>query len=148
LRLFSRHFQALREQRGHGERQPDSGDAGRPTEAVKHLSEDRSTDQPAGEIAREIDSASRAAVSRRGTADEAGRDRLREERADGGQNHAEQHGRKARQQQERQPDSGERQRYPKRRSRSETSYSLTRQQRAHDRRQEHEIDETELHHSE
>src|SRR5262245_22113 len=57
LRLFSRHFQALRERRGGGERQPDSGDAGWPTEAVEHLSEDRGAHQPAGEIGRKIESA-------------------------------------------------------------------------------------------
>ena len=50
---------------------------------VEDAAEDRGADEAAEEVAGEIDAARRAPVDRRGAADEAGRDRLREEGADG-----------------------------------------------------------------
>src|SRR5262245_13272286 len=78
------------EGRGSAQRERDPADAGRPAEPVEDLTEDGRADEAAGEVAGEIDAAGRAAVRGGGAADESGRCRLREERPDADQDHAEQ----------------------------------------------------------
>jgi hypothetical protein len=76
------HPQANGQKRGGAEREADPGDAGRPSDPVEDLAEDRGADETAGEVAGKIDAACQAAVGSGGTAHEAGRDRLGEERSD------------------------------------------------------------------
>src|SRR5688572_23167637 len=87
-RLSMTHLHADCEQRAEPERGPDSGDAGVPAEHVVDRPQHRRANQTAQEVARQIDAAGGAAIGRGGTADEAGRGRLRRERADGDQDHA------------------------------------------------------------
>src|SRR5688572_19447589 len=70
------------------ERNPDAGDASGPAEAIEELAEHCRADEPAEEVAGEVDPARRAAVDRCRAAHEAGRGRLREERPHGDEHHA------------------------------------------------------------
>src|SRR6266851_9759784 len=83
-------FQAKSKQRGHAERQSNPGDAGRPSDPIENLAEDRRAGETAGEVTGEINAARRAAVCSGGAADESGGSRLREERADADEHHAQQ----------------------------------------------------------
>src|SRR5207247_450092 len=85
-----RQAQPKREQRGGAERERDPADAGRPSDAIEDLAEDRRPDEAAGEVTGEIDAAGGAAISGGGAADEAGRRCLRKECPDADEDHAQQ----------------------------------------------------------
>src|SRR5215475_5573931 len=101
-----------REERGDAQRERDSGDAGRPADPVEGLTEDRRADEAAGEVTGEIDAAGRAAIRGGGAADKSGRCRLREERPDADQDHAEQDCHELGRQQQRQAETRQRERTP------------------------------------
>ncbi len=101
----------------------------------------------AEKIAGQVDSARRSAVGGRGPADVAGRRRLREERADPDEDETADHGGQARREQRDEANAREAEGAPERRRRAYSSDDAPDQRRRDHRRQEDEIDETELHRS-
>src|SRR5882724_3041684 len=64
--------EAESEEAGERESNSDTADASGPAKPIEGLAQDRAAEQAAEEVAREVDAAGRAAISRRRAADEAG----------------------------------------------------------------------------
>ena len=105
-------------------------------------------DEAAEEIGREIEAARAAAVRLGGAADEAGGDRLGEERADPDQRQAGEDDLDLAGEQRRGADPRQGQRRPDRRARPQPCDEPAGERRRQDRRREDEVDEADLHHAE
>ena len=85
-----------RDQGGNADCERDADDTSPPSEPIEDLPEDRRTDQTAGKVTGEIDTARGAAVGGGGPADEAGRCRLGEEGPHADEDHPQQNCREIR----------------------------------------------------